>query len=216
MAESAPTHTSMLVDLPEPGKVAEYTLSPDVPVKFGFYVSEVVFSAQGNDLVLTGEHGGVVVIKDYLSMAQDGALPMFELHGGEEVPGDVYLFAFGDAAMNMETAAGPLTDRSMSGEFRDHVDSKGDVPSGADEHSALDQAHGAHADHGADILTYFELFSDGPEVFPHHTDEAGYVPALFGAEHCAPLTDLSFCSFADTFDPLGDALQHVVDFHHAL
>ena len=220
MAESAPSQYSMQVDLPEPGKVAEYTLSPDVPVRFGFFVSEVLFSCDGKDLVLTGEHGGVVIFKDYQAMAQEGALPVFQLHGGEEVPGDIYMFAFSDAALDVETAAGPLTDQNSSMEIEEHTDSKGGLLPGGEEHSALDSAHShassaAHADHG--ILTYSELFSDNSsELFLHHGDEAGYVPALFGAEHCVATADLAACSFADTFDPLDDALQHVMDFHHVL
>jgi hypothetical protein len=221
--EAALSHDSMQVDLPEPGKVAEYTLSPDVPVRFGFYVSEVLFSCDGRDLVLTGEHGGVVIFKDYQAMAQEGSLPTFELHGGEEVPGDIYLFAFSDAALDVETAAGPLTNHTEGVEIEVHTDSRGGLIPGGDEHSALDPVHvhgvngadGAHADHG--ILTYSELFSDcRPELFFHHGDAAGYVPALFGAEHCVASADLVACSFADSFDPLNDALQHVMDFHHVL
>jgi hypothetical protein len=211
----------MQVDLPEPGKVVEYTLSPDVPVKFGFFVSEVLFSCDGKDLVLTGEHGGVVIFKDYQAMAQEGALPTFELHGGEEVPGDIYLFAFSNTALEVETAAGPLTDHNDGVEIQDHSDSKGGLISGGDEHSVLDSIHvhgqgaAAPADHG--ILTYSELFSDSHgDLFLHHGDAAGYVPALFGAEHCVPMSDLASCSFADSFDPMDDALQHVMDFHHVL
>ena len=220
VAESASSQHSMQVELPEPGKVAEYTLSPDVPVKFGFFVSEVLFSCDGKDLVLTGEHGGVVIFKDYQSMAQEGALPMFELHGGEQVPGDIYLFAFSDTALDVETAAGPLTDHNEGVEIEDHTDSKGGLISGVEEHSALDSVHvhgtdAPHAEHG--ILTYSELFSDSHgELFLHHGDEAGYVPTLFGAEHCVATADLPPCSLADSFDPLDDALQHVMDFHHVL
>ncbi|WP_319584513.1 hypothetical protein [uncultured Pseudodesulfovibrio sp.] len=222
MAESASSHHPMQVDLPEAGKVVEYTLDPDVPVKFGFFVSEVLFSCDGKDLVLTGEHGGVVIFKDYQEQAQDGALPVFQLHGGEEVPGDIYMFAFSDAPLEVETAAGPLTDQSGDQEIEVHMDSKGGLIPDGDVHSSLDSVHVhaqqsdiAHGEH--DILTYSELFSDTHgELFLHHADEAGYVPALFGAEHCVASVDLASCSFADSFDPMGDILQHVMDFHHVL
>jgi hypothetical protein len=209
----------MQVDLPEPGKVAEYTLSPDVPVKFGFYVSEVLFSCDGKDLVLTGEHGGVVIFKDYQAMAQENNLPMFELHGGEEVPGDIYMFAFSDTALDVETAAGPLTDQGEQVEFEDHSDAKGGLVSGGDEHFAPDSVHvhdsAAHGENG--ILTYSELFSDSHgELFLHHGDEAGSAPAMFVAEHCVSADDMASCSFADSFDPMDDVLQHVMDFHHVL
>jgi len=222
VAESTLSQHSMQVDLPESGKVAEYSLSADVPVKFGFFVSEVLFSCDGQDLVLAGENGGVVIFKDYQAMAQQGTLPVFELHGGEEVPGDIYLFAFSNTALEVETAAGPLMDHDENVEIEVHTDSKGGLISGGDKHSALDsvQVHdsetgAAHAEHG--ILTYSELLSDSHgELSLLHGDATGYVPALFGAEHCAPTADLASCSLADSFDPLGDALQHVMDFHHVL
>jgi hypothetical protein len=202
--------------------VAEYTLSSDVPVKFGFFVSEVLFSCDGKDLVLTGEHGGVIVFKDYQAMAQEGSLPMFELHGGEQVPGDIYLFAFSNTALEVETAAGPLPDHSEGVEIEDHSDAKGGLISGGDEHSALDSVyvHGQGADAGHEnhgILTYSDLFPDSHgELFLHHGDEAGYVPTLSGAEYCASVADLASCSFADSFDPMADVLQQVMDFHHVL
>ena len=215
MAETAQPQNVLLISLPKAGEVAEYEISPDVHVKFGFYVSEVLFSCNGKDLVMTGEHGGVVVIKDYLPLAQEGVLPTFELHGGEEVPGNIYLFAFTDSALDVETAAGPITDHKGAEEYLDHTDSKGGIIPGAEDHSALDSAH-AHSLHGINVLTYGELFSDAhSDLLFHHGDEAGYAPSLFGSVHSAPAADVAMCSFADTFDPLGDALQHVVDFHHS-
>jgi len=222
MAESGSSLNAMTVDLPEAGKVAEYSLSPDVPVKFGFYVSEVLFSCDGKDLVLTGEHGGVVVFKDYYAMAQDGTLPVFELHGGEQVPGDIYLFAFSDSGLDVETAAGPLPGASESDGIEVHTDSKGGLVPEPDGHSALDPVHvhglsGDHAGHGTGILTFSELFSDNSvEPFPHPAGVAGCAAALPGAEHCAAMANPAACAFADSFDPMGDALQHAVDFHHLL
>lgn len=222
MAESGSSLNSMTVDLPEAGKVAEYSLSPDVPVKFGFYVSEVLFSCDGKDLVLTGEHGGVVVFKDYYSMAQDGVLPVFELHGGEQVPGDIYLFAFSDAGLDVETAAGPLPGAPESEGIEAHTDSKGGLVPEPDEHSALDSVHvhglpGDHAGHGTGILTFSELFSgNSAQLSPHPGGEAGHAPVLSGAEHVTAMADPAACAFADSFDPMGDALQHAVDFHHLL
>lgn len=106
MAENAQSTSVMQVALPEAGEVVEYLISADVPVKFNFYVSEVLFSCSGNDLVLTGDNGGAVVLKEYQALAQQGALPTFELNGGEEVPGDIYMFAFNESALSVETAAG--------------------------------------------------------------------------------------------------------------
>ncbi|WFS61296.1 hypothetical protein LF599_11495 [Pseudodesulfovibrio thermohalotolerans] len=216
MAESAPLYNPMLVELPEPGKVAEFTLRSDVPVVFGFYVSEVVFSSDGNDLVLTGENGGVVIFKDYLIMAREETLPDFELHGGEVVPGSIYLFAFSDGASDVETAAGPDEDEPQSIEVLDQIDSRGGLIPDAEDDSTSD-AISILGGHEGDILTYNELFSDGsPDLSSNLVDEPGYLPSLLGAEPHGATVSLYAVTLSDIFDPMDDALQHLVDFHHTL
>ncbi|WP_272700119.1 hypothetical protein [Desulfovibrio sp. Fe33] len=219
MAESVPSYNPMLVELPAPGKVAEFTLHPGVPVVFGFFVSEVVFSSEGADLILTGEDGGVVVFKDYLTMAREGALPDFELHGGEIVPGSIYLFAFTDGSLDVETAAGADAGKPQGVEVQDHTDSKGGLIPEMEDHAAPGgvHLHGVQGGRGGDILTYNELFSDGRSDFSSsHIDEPGYLPSLFGAEPHGAAAGLYAVTLSDIFDPMDDALQHLIEFHHSL
>jgi hypothetical protein len=104
------------VELPAPGETAAYRLTAGVPVKFGFDLSEADFAASGNDLVISLPGGGSVVLRGYLALAGEEALPVFEMLDGQMVPGDVYLFAFGQA---VETAAGDAPDGSGAGAYAD-------------------------------------------------------------------------------------------------
>ena len=186
------------VSLPEAGETIEYRFSQDVPVKFDFFVSEVIFSCDGNDLVLTGDTGGAVVIKDYQSMANEGTLPELQLHGGETVPGDIYLFAFSGAGLDIETAAG--TEEEMAGDALEFT-SPGNVLETMD---LLDDA-GTH-DHSslAAPLTREILAFD--DVLPDHGDVALPGVSVFSFE-----ADPVIGSLADIHDPMADAIQHVID-----
>ena len=186
------------VSLPEAGETVEYRFSQDIPVKFNFFVSEVLFSCDGNDLVLTGNSGGSVVIKDYQSMANEGTLPEFQLHGGETVPGDIYLFAFSGAGLDIETAAG--TEEEMAGEgveftspgnMLDATDLPEDL--GTQDHSSL----------GGPLTGEIIAFDD---VLPHHGDAAMPGVSAFRFE-----ADPVVGSLADIHDPLVDAIQHIID-----
>ena len=187
------------VSLPEAGETVEYHFSPDVPVKFTFFVSEVVFSCDGNDLILTGENGGAVVIRDYQAQANAGALPEFELHGGETVPGDIYLFAFSGAGLDIETAAG--SEEEMAGEGGDPVmPEQGldplDVPEagGAEDHSSLVSPV------AGEVLAF-------DAVLPETVGEAALPGvSVFGFEGGTALGFLS-----DVHDSLADAVQHIID-----
>lgn len=185
MAESTQTPSVMQVSLPEAGETVEYRLSPDVPVKFTFFVSEVLFSCDGDDLILSGSEGGSVIIKDYQVMAKEGTLPTFELNGGEEVPGDIYLFAFSDTAMDIETAAGP--EGEGDGEFLDEV-----APGGVLEIIELPVVE--------DSSSFLDTL---------HFDEVIQVAPMIGSVS-APLNPLPV-SLADTFDPVDETIQQVID-----
>ncbi len=213
MAESTPSQSVMQVSLPKAGEVAEYVVSPDVAVKFNFFVSEVLFSCNGKDLVLTGEDGGVVVLKDYQAMAMDGSLPMFELHGGEMVPGDIYLFAFSDSVSDVETAGGTPETNEMDEFLEPPVAPAEQLPNG-DDHSLLD---GAHAHGHQEILALTDLFPDAPaETHSVLGDGAGCAPFLFGSVESLHVSDMAVCSLADCFDPMDDVLHMVVDFPQSL
>ena len=186
------------VSLPEAGETVEYRFSQDIPVKFNFFVSEVLFSCNGNDLILTGDSGGSVVIKDYQSMANEGTLPEFQLHGGETVPGDIYLFAFSGAGLDIETAAG--TEEEMAGEGVEFTSPGNmldatDLPEnlGTQDHSSL----------GTPLTREIIVFDD---VLPHHGDVAMPGVSAFRFE-----ADPVIGSLADIHDPMADAIQHIID-----
>ncbi|MEZ7198892.1 hypothetical protein [Pseudodesulfovibrio karagichevae] len=104
------------VELPEPGARAAYRLEAGVPVKFGFDLSEADFAPSGNDLVITLPGGRSVVLRGYLTLAGEKALPVFEMLDGQMVTGDIYLFAFG---REFETAADGAPEGSGAGAYAD-------------------------------------------------------------------------------------------------
>ncbi|WP_319543576.1 hypothetical protein [uncultured Pseudodesulfovibrio sp.] len=203
MADKIGSTSTLEVSLPKAGEVVEYQVSSEVPVKFNFFVSEVVFSCNGNDLVFTGDSGGAVVIKNYLTLAQEDALPPFELKGGEEVPGNIYLFAFNDTGNSIETAAGSDMDNSMTSDEEGGTISPSEwleplmVPDGADDSSSL-----------LNILTPEQLFSsDNLSTFG---DEV-YAVSLFSATSLPVDHGLSLGSLSDGYDSVIDTIQHIID-----
>lgn len=184
MADSTQTPSVMQVSLPEAGETVEYRFSPDIPVKFNFFVSEVLFSCDGDDLILTGNGGGTVIIKDYQSMAQAGMLPTFELNGGEEVPGDIYMFAFNDGGLDIETAAGTPEEMAGEGAFTDEVSPgnllDGDTPA-------------------SETLGIDEVLSGADQI------------SMDGASRLNFEDDMTMPSLADSFDPVDDAIQQIID-----
>lgn len=191
MAEKNQSHNMMQVSLPESGEKVEYQLSADTPVKFTFFVSEVLFSCDGNDLVLTGHNGGAVVIKDYQTMAQEGSLPTFELNGGEKVPGDIYMFAFSNEVLEVETAAGGEVEggSEFRGEVLPDIDhDPAELPDVEDSSSALE---GLRFD---DLIVNSEEQIELPGASPVRID-----------------SDMNMASLSDSVDPIDDTIQQIID-----
>ncbi len=63
-------------------------------------------------------------MKNYLLLAQNDNLPTFELLDGEQVTGDVYLFAFNEMEEDVETAASAGAGGAGAGAY---VDDHGDL-----------------------------------------------------------------------------------------
>ncbi|MUM78839.1 tandem-95 repeat protein, partial [Pseudodesulfovibrio sp. F-1] len=121
MAENNTPQSRVALSLPGEGKAARFQITSDMSVFFDFDVSEAIFTGKGNDLVITVEGQGVIVIEDYRLLAEQGALPVFEMMGGIQVPGDVYLFAFidGTEEEDLETAAEGSSGSSGAGAYTD-------------------------------------------------------------------------------------------------
>ena len=109
--------------LPGAGRSTSYRLTSDSLVRFDFDLSEAEFKGVGNDLEITVEGGGKVVLLDYLLLADANTLPLFEMMDGQQVAGDVYLFAFDtdqpQSQDDLETAAGAGATGSGAGEYTD-------------------------------------------------------------------------------------------------
>jgi VCBS repeat-containing protein len=109
--------------LPGAGRSTSYRLTSDSLVRFDFDLSEAEFKGVGNDLEITVEGGGKVVLLDYLLLADANTLPLFEMMDGQQVAGDVYLFAFDtdqpQTQDDLETAAGAGATGSGAGEYTD-------------------------------------------------------------------------------------------------
>ncbi len=144
MASKSNTAT-LNVNLPGSGETKAYTLSADQLVKFGFDLSTAVFMGEGEDLVITVEGGGTVVLKGYMALAGADELPIFEMQDGEQMPGDFYLFAFNDEGPVLEepieTAAGEQTGSSGAGEYGDDA---GQLGNGLDAVGGQGDAYAPH------------------------------------------------------------------------
>ena len=121
---STTTHRPVIqVSLPGAGRSASYRLTPDALVRFAFDLSEAEFIGNGDNLEIITEGGGRVILLDYLALAQADALPVFEMLDGEQVEGEVYLFAFESdqpvTEQDLETAAGAAATGSGAGEYSD-------------------------------------------------------------------------------------------------
>ncbi len=123
--------TQMLqVSLPGAGQTTTYQMTADVPVKFTFDISEAVFTGNNGNLTIAIENGGTVVLENYQALADAGSMPIFEMLDGEQVAGDVYLFAFADgvdgADAGLETAGDANGGGSGAGEYSDDPGQIGD------------------------------------------------------------------------------------------
>jgi VCBS repeat-containing protein len=141
----ANTTTNQLhISLPGAGNIQTYQIEADTPVKFDFDLANAVFTGENGNLEITVEGGGTIVLENYEALADTGSLPLFELLNGEQVAGDVYLFAFEGADQNtdLETAAGGANGSSGAGQYNDDA---GTLASGVDALGGQDDAYGSHA-----------------------------------------------------------------------
>jgi len=115
------TSQQIQVSLPGAGKTQTYRVEADTPVKFDFDLADAVFSGIDGNLDITVEGGGTVVLENYQALADAGSLPLFEMASGEQVAGDVYIYAFDgvDRNADMETAADNANTGSGAGQYSD-------------------------------------------------------------------------------------------------
>nr|WP_321513825.1 VCBS domain-containing protein [uncultured Pseudodesulfovibrio sp.] len=123
--------TQMLqVSLPGAGKTQTYQLTAGTTVKFGFDIAEAEFTGNNGNLEIALEGGGTVILENYQALADAGTLPTFEMMDGEQVAGDVYLFAFADTGdgeeTELETAADGAATGSGAGDYSDDAGQLGD------------------------------------------------------------------------------------------
>lgn len=121
-------------------------------VEFKFDTTDAVFTGNGNDLVITVEGGGVIVFEDYLLHAQNDDLPTFQLIDGEQISGDVYLFAFNEMEEDgeeLETAADGSGGSSGAGAYSDEA---GDLFDGQSALGAQDDPARNRGSDGNDSL----------------------------------------------------------------
>ncbi|WP_207264896.1 VCBS domain-containing protein [Desulfovibrio sp. Huiquan2017] len=131
------------ISLPGTGKTQTYHLEPGTPVKFDFDLANAVFTGTHGDLEITVEGGGTVILENYQALADTHSLPLFEMINGEQVAGDVYLFAFDGVNQNgdVETAAGNANGSSGAGQYNDDP---GTLLGGVDALDGQGDAYGTH------------------------------------------------------------------------
>ena len=138
---------TMEVSLPGAGKIQTYALTADTPVKFMFDLSDAIFTGVNGNLEIVVEGGGTVILENYQALAEAGTLPTFETFDGEQIAGEVYLFAFGEdvegvTQEDLETAAGAAASGSGAGEYSDDA---GTLYDGLDALGGQDDAYDSTA-----------------------------------------------------------------------
>lgn len=112
-----------------PGAVAAYSAVAGETIQFDFEVDDVVFDRQANDLIVRHADGSVMVIKDYIVLAESGTPPQVLLSDGVVVAGDVFLFSMVDprevAADAAESGNGLQPYNGDSGDLASGLDSEG-------------------------------------------------------------------------------------------
>jgi VCBS repeat-containing protein len=149
----ADTNSQQLqIALPGAGNIETYHLDADTPVKFDFDLANAVFAGENGRLEITVEGGGTVILDNYEALADTGSLPLFEMFNGEQVAGDVYIFAFDgvDQSADVETAAGNANGSSGAGQYNDDP---GTLDAGIDALGGQDDAYGTHTFATVDSLT---------------------------------------------------------------
>ena len=115
--------TGGVIQVPDSGNESvSYALPNKGEVVFGFDIGEAVFSSSNENLVISMEGQGDIIIENYENVARSGNAPTFTLLNGEQVPGDVYLFVFnqpGQDAETLETAADGGASGSGIGAYTD-------------------------------------------------------------------------------------------------
>ena len=146
MTDTSIVQTQVInVSLPGAGQTSSYQLAANSLVRFDFDLAEAEFIGNGNNLEITVEGGGRVVLMDYLPLAVAGALPMMEMLDGQQVESGMYLFAFESdrplTEADMETAAGDAASGSGAGEYNDDP---GSLFAGLDALGPQGDAYGSH------------------------------------------------------------------------
>lgn len=120
---------ALQVSLPGAGQTISYSLTAGTPVEFTFDISEAVFTGTNGNLEISIEGGGTVILEGYQALAESGSLPTFITMDGEQIAGEVYLFAFEgteETAEELETAADAAGGGSGAGEYSDDAGQLGD------------------------------------------------------------------------------------------
>ena len=117
---AADTARTIRISQPAVGSNQVVTSVPGGVLQFDFDTSRATFARSGNDLTLTLDAGGKVIIDNFFVVG-DQSLPVFELNDGTRVKGDGYLTTAAPD-MDITTAAGPTAagDGSGSGSYADN------------------------------------------------------------------------------------------------
>lgn len=145
MTDTSTTQRPVIqVSLPGAGQSASYTLTADALVRFTFDLAEAEFIGNGNNLEILVEGSGRIILLDYLTLADANTLPVFEMLDGQQIEGEVYLFAFENdqpvTEQDIETAAGAATSGSGAGDYNDDP---GALFDGLDALGPQDDAYGS-------------------------------------------------------------------------
>lgn len=163
MASAEQTQQTNVVNVAfEDGMTAVYAATSGSVIQFAFDTDNVVFGQQGEDLIITNAHGDVIVIDNYVALAEAGTPPHVLLDNGVEVAGDVFLFSVG----HEETAAGAA---ASGGGLNDFHSDPGSLLNGAESavgHGSDSLGFGGHSEHAFSNDSHSDFSSPTTQAAP--------------------------------------------------
>lgn len=117
-------------------ELVNISIEPGQTIAFDFDISTASFERTGNDLTISVDGGGQLVLSGFFVGDDSGSLPGLQLQDGTEVASNDFLSAM-DPNFDITPAAGPAASSNSSG-INSYADAAGDLVGGLGGSESLD------------------------------------------------------------------------------